>query len=1002
MVPITEWLSAPRLGAEAVLRQVEKHLDKQAANLFANAFANPKSDLTRIFLQDNLLADQSYLYTSCDPTYAKIVNAEPDWTKAAIEHHFPLPFPHAIPLFSNPLSYEFGKPSKQRAFNNGYCVYTMEFDKLPLAGQCAIITDGRLAAFHDTLIGFRDYRGHEIVFSAGKSLHFHFVFDLTHMKHGLSTVRDRCQVELPDEVLRTAYKLVWTRLRDLFCAGCAVASEPDPTLNQYERMRRFPWGLRRIMELGPLGFPLQHMVPQVVLASDVYKKQKSRGEVQWFHDVEDLIYDIREQPVEPVKRSRKFQVPTHERSIIDKTFPQIFNTMVSHLGMRYSHYDFCAEGIAVYFHNSPDDEVPSSVCVGDHTRILIQSRDPDLLRKLQGSSAGTPLHIDGVFLEKSPNEIFTIEVGSAQSMLQHDFESNVYDQDSLSQFLDRTIDELVVRKSRRKVVIVGPQGCGKSTRAMKKIPQISRNDPGRIMFSSLSREQAIEKLAAFRAICNDAEGFASYEGFLYLSLTALYEQFCPVGERITSVEVYEDGGSSWLHTIFAQQPVYFGMMMDYRDTLMAIYAKGKTPVFFGCHETVRQHVREGAMTRVFYAPGFSEKWFHLPRDAKLAYKRRLLDENEIHHVILDECELGDVLAIHPLALVEWAADFVGWVTYGGRNAAPFFDLDIGERYRKYIEYFTISPIPDMTWERFQDIYDLFHAHFLEENLEKFLYSVSGAEVFLDDTRLYGARIGDRYAIRERGWWNHYPRVTVLTTERCIAAVFQSINETAIANQAAAAEIDDCVEWPVLFGGHHTDEVDRFDVIEFSLPPYCRDLYAVETQHACKKQTLPQCVSAYSDRYPPYQIISNLVKQALPDLGVATHKRARGSNAYCDEDVLSFYNALSPDEFALLGALNSKLKRDDMVKLHYVDLVEQSVGRNRGFRGGNKRDHIAVFPYRLYRWIKTALNERANYVGYRRKASVVINIPRSPTKKVVEIISDDELYELDESELGGVA
>jgi hypothetical protein len=57
---------------------------------------------------------------------------------------------------------------------------------------------------------------------------------------------------------------------------------------------------------------------------------------------------------------------------------------------------------------------------------------------------------------------------------------------------------------------------------------------------------------------------------------------------------------------------------------------------------------------------------------------------------------------------------------------------------------------------------------------------------------------------------------------------------------------------------------------------------------------------------------------------------------------------------------------------------------------------------LYRWIETALNERANYVGYRRKASVVINIPRSPTKKVVEIISDDELYDFDESELGEVA
>ena len=171
-------------------------------------------------------------------------------------------------------------------------------------------------------------------------------------------------------------------------------------------------------------------------------------------------------------------------------------------------------------------------------------------------------------------------------------------------------------------------------------------------------------------------------------------------------------------------------------------------------------------------------------------------------------------------------------------------------------------------------------------------------------------------------------------------------------------------------------------------------------YACKKQTMAQCVSAYAEHYPWHQIISNLVKQVLPDLGVATHKRARGSNEYTNQDLLSFYNAISPDEFALLGALNSKLKRDDMVKLHYVDLVEQSVGRNRGFRGEQRRDHIAVFPYRLYRYIEQALNEQANYIGYRRKASVVIDAPKTPkpvTKKAREIVSVldyDEMAEYD--------
>jgi hypothetical protein len=115
--------------------------------------------------------------------------------------------------------------------------------------------------------------------------------------------------------------------------------------------------------------------------------------------------------------------------------------------------------------------------------------------------------------------------------------------------------------------------------------------------------------------------------------------------------------------------------------------------------------------------------------------------------------------------------------------------------------------------------------------------------------------------------------------------------------------------------------------------------------------------------------------------VTTHKRARGSNEYVNEDLLSFYNALSPDQSGLLGALNTKLRRNDLIHLHYVDLVEQSVGRNRGYRGEGLCDHIAVFPYRLYNWLDVALNENANYVGYKRKPSVQIDQPKGrPSKR----------------------
>jgi hypothetical protein len=96
------------------------------------------------------------------------------------------------------------------------------------------------------------------------------------------------------------------------------------------------------------------------------------------------------------------------------------------------------------------------------------------------------------------------------------------------------------------VLICGPQGCGKSTKMMAKIPTIYVNDPGVIYFSSPSIDQAEEKIETFRRV-NQDERFVPY---LYLSLTALYEQFCQPDDRIDHLDVLAEGEASWLHAVY--------------------------------------------------------------------------------------------------------------------------------------------------------------------------------------------------------------------------------------------------------------------------------------------------------------------------------------------------------------------------------------------------------------------------------------------------------------------
>ena len=105
------------------------------------------------------------------------------------------------------------------------------------------------------------------------------------------------------------------------------------------------------------------------------------------------------------------------------------------------------------------------------------------------------------------------------------------------------------------------------------------------------------------------------------------------------------------------------------------------------------------------------------------------------------------------------------------------------------------------------------------------------------------------------------------------------------------------------------------------------------------------------------------------LYLGTSDDGAGSNAYIGSDILAFYNALSPALFGELGALNTRFGRSDLVRLFYVDCFDQTCGRNRGYRGEQRREHIAVFPPRLNAWLAPAMSG-ASYVGVQTKSNVI--------------------------------
>ena len=935
--PDLNWFECPMLprGEMLVVIQRNKDLDGRSINLFRNALERqPRSDLFRHFIGPNLYHPGShYIYTTPDANRYGFKNWRPEITAAAIEHQTIAP----CGLFSNPLAWidDADLPPSERTHNAGYTVYTIEFDGMPIDEQLRIIHSGSLKRIDTELRRYRDYRGCEVVYSGGKSLHFHFCFDLRHLKHDLivasnSSYRENWTRDLPDCLLRPAYAANWDRLASVFCEIAKidrVKFPPDPRLRSWEQLRRCPWAFRLVNGGHPLGLPPGYLIRQPVLASDIFKKVK-RNAAEWLHDPDKLGElcrgeQVRRRPKPVIEQD--FSASSRELELFEQQAPAMFRQIIGAEYPKFAGFEVNKTGFKCFFYNGSGDSNPSSFCEGNRSRILLQGRHD--------------FDADGVMLAATPNQIFDWMVSQhrvagdppSDDWIMRRYRAAVHDRASLTAFMNDHLGDVVGPEDHTHVLIRGPQGCGKSTITMTKLPAIYDRDPGVIFFSSPSIAQAQEKIETFERVKQDQR----FVAFQYLSLTALYEKFCPPEERINHSDVLEEGGSSWLHAVHERQPEMYKAMADYRCRLFDLRAKAKIPVLFGTHETLRQHADEG-MTRTFYAQDFGDRWFErLPKEERNAWKRHLIRQNDFHRVIVDEVTAHDLVNIHSEEVVDWVQCCAKEI---GRDQTE----EIAARYAKFIAYRSDHPGKEITWNLFLEVCKCEYA-------AEHVVEVSSSEVPYDDTRgIYAAMVGAQYCVRPRDWWNKFWRVAMLTTEAVPTRIIEAIDQELAQN------------------GEHQD--DRFKIYEFDLPAASRDTVTIELQRASKKKTLAALVRAYHDQHPEAEIIADMVKNRISEFAVSTHMSAKGSNAYIGSDIVAFYNALSPALFGELGALNTRFGRADLVRLFYADRFDQTCGRNRGFRGEDGRGHRAIFPPRLYSWLAPAMSA-ASHVGILAKPSV---------------------------------
>lgn len=258
------------------------------------------------------------------------------------------------------------------------------------------------------------------------------------------------------------------------------------------------------------------------------------------------------------------------------------------------------------------------------------------------------------------------------------------------------------------------------------------------------------------------------------------------------------------------------------------------------------------------------------------------------------------------------------------------------------------------------VQEILHARYADDDLVQ----VTADRLPFDDNKgIYKERFGEAYFVRPRDWWLKVAPTALLTTESVPAQIIEAFRRRSIATDHDRQDEDVLAD---------EDRTDLYRVFRFDRPGLFDkdDVVHVEEHKDAKRESLPGLVKRYLATFTDAVVISDMLGGRIGEKAeVTTHLSARGSNGLSQRDIVSFYTAPSPSLFAQLTALDNRLGMRNSIALWYVDRFNQTCGRNRGFRGKHKRQHIAVMGHRMYRWLAPYLATWSRYTLSRRRCSL---------------------------------
>lgn len=204
-----------------------------------------------------------------------------------------------------------------------------------------------------------------------------------------------------------------------------------------------------------------------------------------------------------------------------------------------------------------------------------------------------------------------------------------------------------------------------------------------------------------------------------------------------------------------------------------------------------------------------------------------------------------------------------------------------------------------------------------------------------------------YYMKLTDWWQetdvrkNSPRLVILTTEASVFTMANRVNAMLASKEGQSKQ----------------PGFQLFDLNEYiTLPDAVRTAYfqvdsRARNEGGEKRKGIPALVNEiYSAGMlgtlelpgKNWRIVTNSYKGRWKKM-VTTHSKAKGSNAFNGYDLVSIYSYPAQEQFRRLNFDAAFFGLTDSIRYHYLDELNQTLGRNLGFRFNDKKHIIVMSP-----------------------------------------------------------